>query len=122
MYDLHLESYVRQLLPPQRKKPQAIALFRTILSQIAAMFNVFSDYRRESTLEITATGQVAVLEFNLCRLMGLPANYIYISGSYTQDFAVLIPASLTAKEEEECRRYVEKHKLIGKSFEIIRNI
>lgn len=122
MYDLHLESFVKQLLPPDKRKPINIAFLKVIFTPIHNMFLAFATYRRNATLEITATGQVVVLEYNLSRLMGLPVGYIYIAGSVNNDFSILIPNSLTTQQEEQIRRYVGAHKLIGKSFEIIRNV
>ena len=122
MYDLQIITFIRQLLPPMLRKGRLIALCATLFAPIDNLFTLFANYRRAATLEITATGQVVVLEYNMSRLMGLPVGYIYIAGSVNRDFSVLIPNTLNAQQEEEIRRYVEAHKLIGKSFEIVRNI
>lgn len=122
MYNIHLEAYVRQLLPPHHRKPILVALLRTLFKKVGDLFTEFNDYRRDSYLEITATGQVLTMEFNLSRLIGLPMNYIYIADSNSADFAVLIPDTLTRLEEEKIRAYVEAHRLSGKSFEIVRNV
>ena len=122
MYDIQVISFIRQLLPPHIRKENIIAFCATLFAPITNLFAVFATYRRSAKLEITATGQIIVLEYNLNRLMGLPVGYIYLAGSVNRDFSVLIPDTLTEQEEEVIRRYVEAHKLIGKSFEIIRNI
>jgi hypothetical protein len=122
MYNIQLLSFIRQLLPPHIRKPRVIAMCVVLFTPLSNLFDTFAAYRRTAKLEITATGQVIVLEYNLCRLMSLPTGYIYIAGSVYADFSVLIPNSLNAQQEEQIRQYVEGHKLIGKSFEIIRNI
>jgi hypothetical protein len=122
MYDIQLISFIRQLLPPHLRKVRIIALCATLFAPLDNLFTAFANYRRAAKLEITATGQIIVLEYNLSRLVGLPVGYIYLAGSVNADFSVLIPTTLTAQQEEEIRRYVAAHKLIGKSFEIVRNI
>lgn len=122
MYDLQMISFIRQLLPPNLRKGRLIALCATLFAPIDILLTLFASYRRAARLEITATGQVVVMEYNMSRLMGLPIGYIYIAGSPNRDFSVLIPNTLNAQEEEVIRRYVDSHKLIGKSFEIVRNI
>ena len=121
-YDLHLTAFIRQLLPPNLRKEPLISILQVLLRPIDNLFTSFANYRREANLEITATGQIIVLEYNLSRLMGLPVGYIYIAGSPNVDFSVLIPTFITSRQEEIIRQYVEAHKLCGKRFEIIRNV
>lgn len=122
MYEIQLIAFIRQLLPPNLRKASVIAFCATLFAPIASLFTALSNYRRYAKLEITATAQVVVLEYNMCRLMGLQVGYIYIAASIGYDFSVLIPDFLTAQQEEQIRQYVAAHKLVGKSFEIIRNI
>jgi hypothetical protein len=122
MYNIHFTAFIRQLLPPPIRKEPLISICEVLFRPMKSLFTAFAAYRREATLEITATGQVAVLEYNLSRLAGLPVNYIYITGSSNADFAVLVPDFMTSKQVEEIRLYVAAHKLLGKSFEIVINV
>lgn len=122
MYEIDLIAFIRQLLPPNIRKASIIAFCATLFAPVANLLTSLSNYRRHSKLEITATAQVVVLEYNMCRLMGLQVGYIYIAASVNYDFSVLIPDWLTAQQEEQLRQYVHAHKLVGKSFEIIRNV
>lgn len=117
-----MTAFIRQLIPPMIRKEPLISLCEVVFRPMKTLFQEFFNYSHEATLEITATGQIIVLEYNLCRLMSLPINYIYIAASSHADFAVLVPDFLTSKQIEIIRRYVEAHKLSGKSFEIIVNV
>lgn len=122
MYDLHLEAYVRQLIPLKRRLAKNVAFVRTLLKPSSTLFELFADFRTESRLAVSSTGQVAVLEYNCNRIAGLPSGYIYITDSSNVDFAVLIPPSVSVSKREEIRQHIERYKLAGKIFEIVINV
>lgn len=121
MYDLHLEAYVRQLIPIHRRLPKNVSLVRTLLKPIGTLFELFANYRRAATLASTSTGQIAVLEYNCNRIAGLPSGHIYITDSVNKDFAVLVPPSVSLLIREQISVHIERYKLAGKTFEIVIN-
>lgn len=122
MYDLHLEAYVRQLIPLHRKHEGNVSLVRTLLKPISTLFLSFALYRQQAKTSATATGQVAVLEDNCNQIAGLPSGYIYITASSNHDFAVLIPPFVSQVQIEKIKQFVERFKLAGKTFEIVINV
>lgn len=122
MYDLHLEAYVRQLIPLHRRHEANVSLVRTLLKPIGTLFSMFAAYRQEAKTAVTATGQVAVLEHNCNRIAELPSGYIYITESSNQDFAILIPPSVSTLKIEKIKQFVERFKLAGKTYEIVLNV
>lgn len=122
MYDLHLEAYVRQLIPLHRRHEANVSLVRTLLRPIGTLFSMFASYRQEAKLAATATGQVAVLEYNCNRIAELPSGYIYITESTNQDFAILIPPSVSVFKIEKIKEFIDRFKLAGKTFEIVINV
>lgn len=92
------------------------------MKPIGTLFVAFAAYRERAKTAATATGQVAVLENNCNRIAGLPAGYIYITDSSNQDFAILIPPSVSRLKIEEIKQFVERFKLAGKTYEIVLNV
>ncbi len=122
MYDLHLEAFVRQIVPHHRRKPKNVSFIRTLLKPIDTLFQLFALYRRDAFLASTAAGQVAVLEYNCNRIAELPSGYIYITESAMKDFAVLVPPFVSQTKIEQISEFISKYKLSGKTFEIVMNV
>lgn len=121
MYDLHLEAFVKQIVPIHRRLPKNVSFIRTLLKPVGTLFKLFADYRKEAIIASTGTGQVAVLEYNCNRIAELPSGYIYITESAMKDFAVLIPPFVSQTKIEQISEFVSKYKLSGKTFEIVIN-
>jgi hypothetical protein len=114
---IDIEKYVRQLLPPNRRKPGHIGLCTSLFSPIDAVIKDLNSFSYDSQFDTGTPGQVAVLEFILQSYVNANIKVIDADGIKT-DFRVLVPESLSSSDRGEVVRIVERYRLRSKRYQV----
>lgn len=120
MFDL--VSFIRQLLPANRRTTLNVAFVNLLFAPIASLLIAIEATRTNLLLAVRSTGQVIVLEELLNQAVygsGVGSIYLLDSTSGSVDFKVVIPPFLPTSVVNQVRALLDTHKQAGKRYQVV---
>lgn len=117
MLIVDLYTYIRQLLPPDRRDQSFIGMIAVLFRPIMQLIDTYNDYRYYAWFDTGSGGQVFVLQ-HILRERVHPAIRI-VDGNFSDiDFRILVPPALTNDENALLIGLVERFRLHSRRYDV----
>ena len=114
---LDIESYVRQLMPPNLRLPKYVGLGVVLFRPLKLVLDLAERFGREANYRAGLTGQKLLLEHYLQSTVDGGVYLLEADGALL-DFVVIVPPVLTADQRRQVRELVDAAKLAGMRYAV----